>query len=105
MRQTNNFFLKLFDGTDKFDYNIMNENFQRVDDAVNELLTGGNGVLLPYFSVKANPTGNGYIIGTHDARTDRYFEVRNGETPVKGVNYYTEAEKEELIQEILNRIG
>jgi hypothetical protein len=37
MKQTENFSLNLFEGTDKFDYEVMNENWQNVDDTMKSL--------------------------------------------------------------------
>ncbi len=83
MTQTENFFLKLFEGTDKFDYKTINENWQKIDNAMDELLNGGNVAILP--TVTVEKIENGYKITTHDAKGSHSFELFNGgaEIPTK----------------------
>lgn len=78
MKQTENFFLKLFEGTDKFDYKVVNENWQKIDDAIDELLNGGNIAILPSMTIER--TEKGYQITTNDAKGSYSFEIFNGKT-------------------------
>lgn len=78
MKQTENFFLKLFEGTDKFDYKVVNENWQKIDDAIDELLNGGNIAILPTMTIEKTETG--YTITTKDAKSSQTFEIFNGKT-------------------------
>lgn len=78
MKQTENFFLKLFEGTDKFDYQVVNENWQKIDDAIDELLNGGNIAILPTMTIEK--IENGYRVTTHDAKSSQSFEIINGKT-------------------------
>ena len=77
MKQTENFFLKLFEGTDKFDYKVINENWQKVDDAIDELLNGGNIAILPTMTIER--VDGGYRITTTDAKTSQSFIIHDGE--------------------------
>lgn len=78
MKQTKNFFLKLFEGADKFDYKVINENWQKVDDAINELLNGGNVAVLPSMTIEK--IEGGYHITTNDAKGSYSFDIINGKT-------------------------
>lgn len=78
MIETKNFFLQLFEGMDKFDYKVINENWQRIDDALNALLNGGDSVVLPTMTIEK--TENGYRITTQDVKGSQSFEIFNGKT-------------------------
>lgn len=78
MKQTENFFLKLFEGTDNFDYKVVNENWQKIDDAIDELLNGGNIAVLPTMTIEK--VDGGYRITTSDAKGSHSFEIFNGKT-------------------------
>lgn len=77
MIQTKNFFLKLFEGTDKFDYKVVNENWQKIDDAIDELLNGGNIAVLPTMTIEK--VESGYLITTKDAKGSQSFILPKGE--------------------------
>lgn len=68
MKQTKNFFLKLFEGKDKFDYNVINENIQTIDDLLKKLPSGT--VTEP--TIKVDVIENGFRLtitdstGTHE---------------------------------------
>ncbi len=78
MKQTENFFLKLFEGTDRFDYKVVNENWQKIDDALDELLNGGNFAVLPTMTVEK--VNESYRITIHDAKGSQTFEISSGKT-------------------------
>ena len=77
MKQTENFFLKLFEGTDKFDYKVINENWQRVDDAMDELLNGGNVAIFPTMTIEK--VENGYLVTTKDIKHSQSFILPKGD--------------------------
>lgn len=81
--------------------------------AANSPASGENGKdgtdgISPTVSVEA--IDDGHRITITDVNGSQSFDILNGtdgepgSTPVKGVDYYTETEKEELIQEILSRL-
>ena len=73
MIETKNFFLQKFEGADKFDYKVINENWQKIDNALNELLNGGDSVILPTMTIEK--TENGYVITTHDVKGSHSVEL------------------------------
>lgn len=80
MKTTKNFFLKIFEGLDNFDYKTINENWEKIDNALDELLNGGNEVILPTITIER--IENGYRITTHDAKGSQSFELTPYETGV-----------------------
>ena len=88
MKQTNNFFLKLFEGMDKFDYKVVNENWQKIDDAIDELLNGGNIAVLPTMTIEG--VEGGYSITITDAKsTQTLFLPKAESATINGVNALT----------------
>lgn len=78
MTETKNFFLQLFEGIDKFDYKVINENWQKIDDALNALLNGGDSVALPTITVEK--IMGGYRITTSDVKGSKSFNLINGKS-------------------------
>lgn len=73
MKTTKNFFLKIFEGLDNFDYKTINENWEKIDNALDELLNGGNEVILPTITVER--IENGYRITTNDAKGSQSIDL------------------------------
>ncbi len=76
MKETKNFFLQKLEGLDKFDCKVINEDWQKTDDALNELLNGGDSVILPTMTIEK--TENGYRVTTKEVKDSQTFELYNG---------------------------
>lgn len=65
----------------------------------------GNDGISPEITVQA--IANGHRVSIKDINGTNTFDVLNGvdgKTPVKGVDYFTAAEKSEMVQEVLSSL-
>lgn len=83
MKTTKNFFLKIFEGIDNFDYKIISENWEKIDNALDELLNGGNKAILPTITIER--IENGYRITTNDAKGSQSIDLIPDELNKTGV--------------------
>ena len=104
MKTTEKLLLKLFEGTDKFDYKVLNENWEQLDATIKEILENGD-IVSPTVSIEE--IENGYRLTITDVTGSKSFDLFNGEPgfkPVKGVDYFTDEDKAELVEAVLYAI-
>lgn len=81
MTTTEKLLLQLFEGTDNFDYKILNQNWEKIENAIKELSSGGVGIS-PTITIQE--IENGYRITITDAVKSQSIDLFNGEKGDQG---------------------
>lgn len=63
---------------------------------------GGGDVISP--TIEVQQISGGHRVYITDANGTKHFDVSDGHTPVKGTDYFTEADKTELVNDVLSTL-
>lgn len=76
---------------------ITAENLNDIQDSIIELEDKGGGGTTPYIG----DNGNWYIGGVDTGKPSRGSAGTDGKTPVKGTDYWTAADKQEIVNSVI----